>query len=258
MNKWISFLNELADKADKISLAFFRNKELSTKMKHDNSPVTEADQKIERVIRELVDKRFPKMDVLGEEEGGNTESSSLKLIIDPIDGTRNFMRGIPIYATLLAIQENGEIVAGLVSAPALHGRWWASKGDGAYYNGESIHVSKIDEISDAYGFHSKNVNLESKEIEDQIHALLSDSQYARGFGEFYQHMLVAMGSGEYALNVGDKGGINIWDTAAFKIIVEEAGGKCSNIEGDETALAGDIISSNGILHDEVLEYFRNK
>lgn len=256
MKAWLTFLQELADDADVISLEYFNSLNFCVEAKADASPVTEADKKIERVIRQKIQKRYPELSVLGEEEGLSNKQSEMRLIIDPIDATRNFMRGIPIYATLLAIQQQGVIIAGVVSAPALGSRWWASLGEGAYHNGKLIHVSSIDNITESYGFHSDYVNLDTREIEQQIYKLLRDSIYTRGIGDFYQHMLVAMGCGEYALNIGYKKGIEVWDTAAVKIIVEEAGGKCTNLENDDTALAGHIISTNGVLHNQVLKYFQ--
>ncbi len=252
MNSWIPFLKQIADVADEIALHYFNQDNLNIEIKDNMTPVSAGDLAIETEIRALVKSEHPELSIIGEEYGETTTDSNLKLIIDPIDGTKNFIRGLPFFGSLFAIEDNGNVVAGMVSAPALHGRWWASKNQGAYYNNQKINVSKIDQLDTANGFYGSLFGSEASAKPEQVIKLLSDTNRQRGFGDFYPHMLVAMGCGEYAIDFK----LSVWDIAPLKIIVEEAGGKFSNTNGEDTIYSGNIVCSNGHLHQTVLDYIQ--
>jgi histidinol-phosphatase len=196
----------LADDADSIALDRFRALDLRVETKPDLTPVTEADRAVETALRERLARERPDEPVLGEEEGGDDVSG---WILDPIDGTRNYTRGIPVWATLIAYADR----VAVVSAPALGRRWWAERGHGAFRDGEAMRVSAVDRLEDAtvvYG------------LDRQPPERAWDAWHVRGFGDFWSHMLVAEGSAEVAV---DAAGLAIWDSAPMKVIVEEAGGR---------------------------------
>ena len=252
MSSWIPFLTQLCDVADKIALHYFTSSSLDVEIKDNMTPVSAGDLAIENEIRALVKNEHPELSIIGEEYGVTTADSNIKLIIDPIDGTKNFIRGLPFFGSLFAIEDNGEVVAGMVSAPALNSRWWAAKGTGAFYNGKQIHASTITQLEKANGFYGSLFGSEASTTPEPVIRLLKDTNRQRGFGDFYPHMLVAMGCGEYAIDFK----LNVWDIAPLKIIVEEAGGQFSNTQGEPTIYSGNIISSNKILHPTVLEYIK--
>ncbi len=230
----------LADAADVISLGRFRASDLQVETKPDLTPVTEADRTVENAIRERLGVERPGDGMLGE-EFGVTGRATRRWIVDPIDGTRNYSRGIPVWATLIALEEDGELRLGVVSAPALHRRWHAERGGGAWANGGRIHVSAVRHIEDA---------VLSFAVEQPIPALASAAWHARGYGDFWAHMLVAEGAADGAV---DAVGVALWDLAAIQPIVEEAGGRFSDREGIPRADGGTAISSNGFLHELLLD-----
>lgn len=244
---WLAFLEEVADRADETALALFRHGSLRVEVKDDLSPVTEADRRIESEARRLVGERHPDLGVLGEEEG-ETGARDRRLILDPIDSTRNFVRGIPAFATLLAIEEAGEVVAGLVSAPALACRWKAARGAGAWLGDRRIRVSGIGRLGEAQLFHGDLVGFKEAHPPSRLTALVGRPARARGFGDFWQHALVAQGSGEVAIDPE----LGPWDAAPLQVLVEEAGGRSTSLEGERTIYGGSLVSSNGLLHEEVL------
>jgi histidinol-phosphatase len=245
---WLELLHEISDSADGIALRHFRRADLRVDDKQDGSPVSEADQAIEAMARELVAKRSPGLGVFGEEEGETRSKSGARLIIDPIDGTRNFVRGIPVFASLLAIEEEGILTAGMVSAPALRMRWYAARGMGAFLGPRRLHVSAIRDLARASLFHGDLSGRNEGARPAGLLPLLSRVERTRGFGDFYQHMLVAEGAGEIALDSKMKP----WDVAAVKIIVEEAGGRSTSFTGDDSVDAPTLLSTNGHLHDTVI------
>ncbi len=248
MKDWVTFLHFLADIADHISLKNFQTTDLKISIKPDNTPVTIADKQIEEKIIKRAKQEFPKISFLSEEFNQENKPSDLKLIIDPIDGTKNFIRGIPFFATLLAIEEKGKITAGLISAPYRKERWWASKNQGAFYNYQSIEVSKIKIFKKAQAFYSSLFGQEAETMPKSIFKLLKKTGRTRGFGDYYSHMLVAMGHGEFAFDFG----VKPWDIAPIKIILEEAGGKLTDQNGIASIYNHSMITSNGILHDKIL------
>jgi histidinol-phosphatase len=245
---WLPFLSQLADAADAIALRFFRARDLRVDEKPDLSPVTEADRAIETMARGMLRDRHPELGVLGEEQGEAPGTVGARLIIDPIDGTRNFVRGIPIFGVLLAIEVGAEVAAGLASAPALRTRWHGARGAGAFRDGRRIGVSGVRALRNATLFHG-NLGGAEPAPPAGFAALARQVDRTRGFGDFYHHMLVAEGAGEIALDPA----ANPWDIAALQVIVEEAGGQATALSGERSIYAGSLVTSNGALHQQALE-----
>jgi histidinol-phosphatase len=248
---WLPFLHELADAADSISTPYFRRTDLSVERKPDRSLVTTADLEIETAMRDLVAKRHPELGVFGEEHGELASKSGARLIVDPIDATANFARGIPIFATLLAIEDDGEIVAGMVSAPALHQRWHAARGQGAFCGTRRLSVSRVRTMEDAQIFHGSLAGAEAVPGTERIPGLLQQSWRQRGVGDFWQHVLVAEGCGEIAIDPI----VKPWDIAPLQVIVEEAGGLATTVQGERSIYGGSLLCSNGALHAAALAAF---
>src|SRR5882724_4643064 len=245
---WLPFLIELADRADELALRWFRTAGLRVQEKPDLSPVTEADQAIEAMARAAVRHNHPELGVLGEEEGEAPERTEARLIIDPIDGTRNFVRGIPVFATLLAIEAGGEVVAGVASAPALGARWHAARGSGAFRDGRRIRVSRNEALERALLFHG-NLGPGEAGPPPGTAGPIARVDRTRGFGDFYQHMLVGEGGGEIAVDPL----MQPWDIAALQVIVEEAGGRATSFRGERSIHATSLVTSNGAMHQAILD-----
>ena len=229
----------LADLADSLSLPRFRAVDLAVETKSDLTPVTDADRAVERALRERLAAERPDDAVLGEEEGGAAADGRL-WVLDPIDGTRNFARGIPVWATLVALEHDGDPVVGVVSAPALGRRWWATRGGGAFADGAAIRVSRIASLDEAAvcGFAG-------------YRSFAERAWHIRDFGDFWQHVLVAEGAVEVALDPM----LSAWDIPAVALVVEEAGGRCTGVDGRRPT--DSLVSSNGLLHDEALAALRH-
>ena len=245
---WLQLLDDIALRADAIAMRWFGEPRLRVDDKSDGSPVSEADRAIEAMARDVVASRAPGLGVLGEEEGDTSVPGGARLIIDPIDGTRNFVRGIPVFASLFAIEEQGVLVAGVVSAPALGARWSAARGGGAWRDGKRLRVSAIDDLSRAHLFHADLSGRAETAPPERLQPIFRRVLRTRGFGDFYQHMLVAEGAGEIAIDPK----VQAWDVAAVKIIVDEAGGRATSFSGEETIHGGTMLSTNGLLHDEIV------
>lgn len=244
---WRDAAAEIADIADRLSLAAFR-RHLEVRTKADGSWVTEVDEGVEDAIRTAVLERFPDHAVLGEERGRVGPAHAPTWIIDPIDGTTNFVKGNPIYATLLAVQVDDEEIAAVVSAPALTARWDAAVGIGARQDGRAIHVSHTTQLSDAeVAFGGLDIFAEQGRL-DLVTQLAPNVARVRGYGDFWHHCLVAAGSTDVAVEAE----VKPWDLAAVKAVVEAAGGRFSDLSGQRRIDGGSAISSNGLLHDEVL------
>ena len=201
--------------------------------------MTEADRDVEAAIRGLLGRERPGDAVLGEELG-ETAGGGRRWIVDPIDGTRNYSRGIPVWATLIALEEAGELRLGVVSAPALGRRWWAQRGAGAFADGAPIHVSGVARVEDAVLCFA---------LEQELPPVAHRCWHPRAYGDFWAHMLVAEGAVDGAI---DAIGVNVWDLAAIRPIVEEAGGRFSDRDGVSRIDGGSAVSSNGLLHDALL------
>jgi histidinol-phosphatase len=242
----LAFALELAEVADEMTLPPFRAADFAVETKADLTPVTEVDRSVERALRERIERERPGDVVVGEEYG--TAEGAVRWIVDPIDGTKNFVRGIPVWGTLIALEREGELVVGVASAPALGRRWWAARGAGAFVDGSPIHVSKIDRLGEAQlCFGGINGWRRAGKL-DPFLDLAARCKRARGFGDFWMHMLVAEGSADIAVEPE----VLLWDLAAVKVIVEEAGGRFSDLAGEPMADGGSAVSTNRLLHDEVL------
>jgi histidinol-phosphatase len=254
-NAWLDLLAAIADQADSIAMACFRRQDLRVESKPDRSLVTEADVAIEEVARRMAHQRHPELDVLGEEQGEEAREGRGRLIIDPIDATANFVRGIPIFATLLAIENEGVLEAALVSAPALRSRWFASRDNGAYRSdGRRLGVSTVGRLADAQAFHGSVAGREAAAAPPGQRRLLDATSRQRGFGDFYQHVLVCEGAGEIAIDFG----VKPWDVAALMLLVVEAGGQATALDGSRSLDAGSLVTTNGLLHREVLALLNDR
>lgn len=250
---WLQLLENLADIADPIALHFFKKASLKVEEKDNMTPVSEGDLAIEKEVRRVLAETYPNLSVLGEEFGSCPQDAPFKLIIDPIDGTSNFIRGIPIFAALLGLEVGGEIVAGIVSAPATKDRWSACKGHGATHNGVPIHVTAVDKLSESQAFYGGLFGKEARGNRENLLRLLSQTKRQRGIGDYYAHTLVAMGCGEFAIDFG----LAPWDLAPLGILVEEAGGKVTQVNGEPfSPYTQSILTSNGLVHEAVISSYK--
>jgi histidinol-phosphatase len=241
----LAFANGLADLAADISMHYFGGS-FDVQLKEDMTPVTQADTEIERAIRRALAERFPEDAVLGEEGGWQGDGERV-WVIDPIDGTKNFAGRIQIWGTLIALLQDGRPVLGVASAPALGERYEAVAGQGARLNGEAIHVSDGDALSEAMVVFG-TLGWESEHAE-QLRAIAAEARRTRAFGDFWSHMLVARGSAEAMLEES----LRTWDTAAVQVIVEEAGGRMTAFDGGPLTDGGSALSTNGRLHEELVK-----
>ena len=238
MTPELAFALSLADDADEITLARFGARDLRVETKPDLTPVTDADRAVEERLRARIAAERTGERVVGEELGAD-EGEGERWIVDPIDATKNFLRGIPIFATLIALEDR----VAVVSAPALGKRWWAVRGQGAVADGRALGVSRVERIEDAVLTYTSVHGMD-----DRFLALAQRSWAPRGFGDFWQYMLLAEG----AVDVCVEYVANLWDLAAPKLIVEEAGGRLTDLAGADRADGGNALASNGLLHDEAL------
>jgi histidinol-phosphatase len=237
----LDFAHELADVADAITLNRFRALDLRVDTKPDLSPVSEADRNAEEAVRDRVRTSGRGEGVLGEEFGD--DGGDVKWIVDPIDGTTSYVRGVPVWATLLALQRDGVVEVGLVSAPALGRRWWAERGQGAYANGERCQVSSIARLEDC-----AVTTTSARNMPEGWRTIVQRAWSNRGLGDFWQYCLLAEGSVDIACDSV----VHVWDYLPVQIVVEEAGGRCSTFAGAEPAELGSFVATNGLLHDEAV------
>ncbi|MFC4145973.1 histidinol-phosphatase [Micromonospora mangrovi] len=248
----------LADAADAVSTARFRALDLRVESKPDLTPVSDADTAVEREIRALLARHRPDDGLLGEEYGEQpaTGPGGRRWVVDPIDGTKNFVRGVPVWATLIALLESDRPVLGLVSAPALGRRWWAALGAGAYAGtdlatGEPIRVSGVTDLADASFCYSSLTGWEAAGRLDGMLQLMRDTWRSRAYGDFYGYMLLAEG----ALDVMVEPELSLWDVAALVPIVTEAGGTVTDLAGRPAPTGGEnsAVATNGRLHADILD-----
>ena len=236
--------------ADGVSLSGFTSRQFGVSRKADNSEVTEIDRATEQAIVEVFTTERPSYGIFGEEYGvSGPADAEYQWVIDPIDGTTNFVRGVPVWATLIALVHNGVPVLGVVSAPAMGFRWWATTGGGAFFNGTRIYASSTATISEAHVSTTPNAGWQAVGGIPKLVQLQTDALRARGFGDFWQHMLVAQGAIDVAVDVI---GLQPYDNAAIYPIVQEAGGTITDRFGNADWQADSSVSSNGVLHAEVI------
>jgi histidinol-phosphatase len=256
---WLDLALGICDEADAIARRSFR-RAVPTTTKPDRTYVTEADTEIERMIRARLQEAHPDHGLVGEEYGTQDGEARIRWIIDPIDGTHNFMRGVPLFGTLLAVQVDGEVQVGVMSAPALGERWFAARGAGAWAAGSAgtvavagserraIGVSSVATVEDGQLlFGSRRENVATGRMPG-FDALVARSWRDRGFGDFWGYALVAEGAAEAMIETG----LKIWDAAAPLVIVEEAGGRATDVAGARRLDGGTFVASNGRLHGEIL------
>ena len=254
LHAWVDLGRALCDEADAIALGHFRrDPDVSTKA--DRTLVTEADTAIERLLRTRLAAAHPDHGLVGEEYGIEAAGARTRWYIDPIDGTSNFVRGVPVFATLLAVEHDGELQAAVISAPALRERWWAWRGGGAWAEGAAgqasarrLRVSSVAAIEDAHLLYGSGRAIIASALAPGFEGLLDDAWRDRGFGDFWGYTLVAEGAGEAMLEVG----LKPWDAAAPTVLVEEAGGRVTDIAGRRGIDGRSTLATNGLLHDELL------
>jgi len=238
---------ELADRADALTMQRFRALDLEVETKPDLTPVSEADRAVEQLLRDAISAARPDDAFLGEEYG-ETGTGERQWIVDPIDGTKNYVRGAPVWATLIALRDGPEVVVGVASAPALGRRWWAARGHGAYADGRQISTSGVRDIGDAHFSYSSLTGWEKRDRFDGFLELTRRVWRTRAFGDFWSHVLVAEG----VCDIAAEPEVSLWDLAALQVIVEEAGGRFTDLDGLARPDGGSAVSTNGHLHDEVI------
>jgi histidinol-phosphatase len=243
----LSFALSLADLADDVTTRHFRSPELAVEAKVDLTPVTVADREAENALRTAIARERPGDSVVGE-EFGEDGGGRVRWILDPIDGTRHYVRGIPLWATLIALERDGAVAVAVASAPALGTRWWAARGAGAFANGRPIRVSSVATLEEASCSHGGFRSFERHGHGPALRAVTERVWMERAYGDFWQHMLVAEGRLDFAIEAE----VNLWDLAPVQMIVEEAGGRFTDFRGVARPDGGSGISSNGLLHEELL------
>ena len=257
---------ELADLADAITVRRFGATDLRVSTKPDLTPVSEVDRDVEAAMRRRLSEVRATDGVLGEEQGDDPRGGERRWILDPVDGTRNYVRGVPVWATLIALQVAGRVEVGVVSAPALGRRWWAARGQGAFADGRPIRVSAVARLEDAYISATNPSLLTGEGARHRYSALARRCWTARALGDFWSHCLVAEGAIDIGVELPARvsgaapeataSGPAPWDIAANLVIIEEAGGRLTNLAGEPRIDSGEAVSSNGLLHDEVLAALR--
>jgi histidinol-phosphatase len=248
-NKDLVFGLEVVNQVSELIMQYFYAG-VSSQTKLDGTFVTRADQEAEAFIRSAIARQYPGDAILGEEEGESKgqATTNRKWIIDPIDGTYNFTRGIPIFSTLLALEEEGEITLGIVSAPGVDDVFWAVRGMGAYKNGSPIFVSKIAKLEESQINYGSPKRIQKQNLWDGFSELIKKSYWQRCYGDYLNFAMVFEGKSEAALEVG----LKPWDLAPMKILVEEAGGRYSDLSGGSSIYQGSCLVSNGLVHDACL------
>jgi histidinol-phosphatase len=243
----------LADAADALTFARYQSLDIRVETKPDLTPVTDVDRNAEAVMRALLTQECPHDAIRGEEFGASGEADRT-WVLDPIDGTKNYVRGVPIWATLVGLLLEGEPVLGIVSAPALGRRWWGVRGRGAYVGGalvgapRRLAVSTVASVADASVSVSDPVGWAERGMRQGLDRLTERAWRTRAYGDFWSHMLVAEG----AVDISAEPELAAWDMAALIPVIEEAGGRCTALDGSPPLEGGNLLATNGHVHDEVL------
>jgi len=253
---WLSLALEMCDEADRLALRSYR-REVATARKPDRTFVTEADQAIERLVRDRIRAVYPGHGLVGEEFGDEDGAAGVRWYIDPIDGTHNFIRGVPLFGTLLAVEVDGEMQVGVMSAPAMGERWYAARGRGAWAAARDgvrrrLRVSEVSALEDAQLLYGSRRDDVGSGLMPGFDAVIGACWRERGFGDFWSYALVAEGAAEAMFETG----IHSWDVAAPMIIIEEAGGRVTDVTGARDVNAPSFVGSNGLLHEEILAGLR--
>jgi histidinol-phosphatase len=257
LDTWLALAHAACDEADALARAAFR-RDLEITTKPDRTLVTQADTAIERAIRARIQAVHPDHGLVGEEYGTEAAGATTRWYIDPIDGTHNFIRGVPLFGTLLAVERDGELQAAVLSAPALRERWWARRGGGAWARGadddapRAIRVSRVGAIGDAQVLYGSGHDIEASGLAPGFRALLGEVWRERGFGDFWGYALLAEGAAEAMVEVD----LSAWDAAAPAVLIEEAGGRVTDFDGRRAIDTGSFLATNGLLHDELLARLR--
>ena len=244
----------LADDADSTAEARFKALDLHVMTKPDLTPVTDADRSVEEGIRRVLSRARPRDAVIGEETG-STGHSQRRWVVDPIDGTKNFVRGVPVWASLISLMVEDEVVVGLVSAPMLNRRWWAMK-DGGAWTGKSLlrahacQVSDVSRIEDASLSYSSLHGWDERGRLDDFLALSRRVWRTRAYGDFWSYMMLAEG----AVDIATEPQLELYDMAALDVIVREAGGIFTSLDGEPGPGGGSALATNGKLHDQALAF----
>jgi histidinol-phosphatase len=251
LRRWLDLAMAACDEADTAALGHFR-RDLRIETKPDRTLVTQADTAIERRIRQRIADAFPDHGLVGEEYGVEAGDAPVRWYIDPIDGTHNFIRGVPLFGTLLAVERDGELQVAVLSAPALGERWWAHRGGGAWARSRTqearrVQVSGVASLEDAQILYGSGREIMDSGLAPGFDSLLRAVWRDRGFGDFWGYALVAEGAAEAMVEVGLKS----WDAAAPTVLIEEAGGRVTDFDGRRDIEAGTIVASNGRLHEVV-------
>lgn len=245
---------QIADAADSLTSERFEAADLEVDTKPDMTPVSEADLAAERLIRQLINEARPADNVLGEEFGGDVAFAGRQWVIDPIDGTKNYVRGVPVWASLIALLDDGVPVVGVVSAPALGRRWWAAKGAGAWRTVQGgsprrLSVSTVGALEDASVSFSSLSGWSERGLRENFLELTESAWRLRGYGDFFSYCLLAEG----AVDIAAEPEVSLWDLAALSVLVTEAGGRFTSLAGEDGPHGGDALATNSLLHDRVRE-----
>ena len=252
MDKRLEVAIAAAQAAGEIALRYFRTR-LTVDYKSDRSPVTQADRECEQCIIEVLRQSFPDYGIVGEEFGERGGGARPRWIIDPIDGTKNFIRGVPYFAALIGLEEDGEVTTGVIYAPAVDDLLYAQKGTGAFDRNGRLRVSSVGALRDGTVVFGGLDIFRKAGRWDGFERLVWASGRQRGFGDYFGHTFVARGQAEAMVELD----LKPWDLAAVKIIIEEAGGRLTDFTGAATIYGGDAIASNGLVHDEILKLLRS-
>ncbi len=252
LQPFLEFALDAAWQAGRITLGYFQTG-VAVERKADNSPVTIADRAAETKLREMISQAWPTHGIIGEEFGQTDGSDSLTWIIDPIDGTKSFMQGVPLYGVLVALTENGRTLAGVAHFPALNETVYAARGSGCYWNGRRARVSGVETLKDAI-FTSSEIRIRDPQKALAVKRLVEAAYIGRTWGDAYGYALVATGRAEVMLDERMK----IWDCAALQVIMEEAGGTFTDWKGTPTIDAGESLATNGKLFPAVLELLASR